>query len=150
EPAPRLRHLGADAAEVDHGAATPLHHVRLHCLQHHDATHDIDVVAVQPVFARRIESVIHGNARQVNQEIDAAELCHRLIQAGGDLGIVCQVGFYELHILTACAGHCLSIFVIDICDHYLCALTMKSAHYGSTDHGRASGRDSNLPREAFD
>src|SRR5207253_2459578 len=59
EPAPRLRHLGADAAEVDHGAATALHHVWFHRLQHHDAAHDINVVAVQPVFARRIESVVH-------------------------------------------------------------------------------------------
>src|SRR5438132_3697780 len=149
EPAPRLRHLGADAAEVDHGAATALHHVWFHRLQHHDAAHDINVVAVQPIFARRIEGVVHVNARQVNQEIDATELCHSLIHAGGDLGIVCQVGFYELHILTECAGNCLSIFVIDIGDHYLCALTMKSVHYGGTDHGRASGHDGNFPFESF-
>src|SRR5436305_1046982 len=113
-PAPRLRHLGADAAEVDHGAATALHHVWFHRLQHHDAAHDINVVAVQPVFARRIESVVHINARQVNQNIDATELCHRFIHAGGDLGIVCQVSLHELDVLTERTGNCLSIFVVDV------------------------------------
>src|SRR5262249_8809124 len=46
KPASGLRHLGADAAKVDHGPATPLHHVWLRRLQHHDASHDVDVVAV--------------------------------------------------------------------------------------------------------
>src|SRR5712692_484513 len=74
QPSASLRHLRADAAKINHGAAASFHHVGLNGFQHHDPTDDVDVVTVEPILARCIQSIVDVNASQVNQEVDATEL----------------------------------------------------------------------------
>src|SRR5690349_18311915 len=149
EPAARLRHLGADAAEVDHGPAAALDHVRARRLQHHHAAHHVNVVAVEPVLARGIESVVYVNASQVDQKIHAAESGNGSFHAGGDLGVVGEIGFQEQHVFAQLPGHGLAALLIDVGDHNLGAFALKSAHHGGANQSGAAGDDAYLALDAF-
>ena len=93
-----MRYLRADAAEIHYRTTAVFDHVRFDSLQHHHAADDVDVVTVQPVLATRIQRVVNVNAGQVDEKIDPAKLRHRAVHAGGNLGIIRQIGLNKHYI----------------------------------------------------
>jgi hypothetical protein len=147
EPATRLGDLRADRGEVDDCAAgSP--QVLPSGLQHHHVADDVDVVALEPIVARRVEPLIDINARKVDQEVDRAIRRDRFGYACVAGFVVAQVGGDKAHLIAELSREPRSTLRVNVSDHHLRSGLCEGTDNCLADDRRPTGDNRGLAFEA--